>query len=274
MATTIHPQVQQDQPQASPYASPLIHLTFGNSPQRWPIHSAFLSRHPKLYSLLQTQQPPPPPAPSNSSSSINNTHANDYDANNTLHLPHADPLTAHTLLHYLTTTRYQTLRTTDATTAYALALHVYAAAGWYDLRGLRDLAAGEIERLGGSSSSGSKSSSSSSSTAAVTGPEVPLEDALVELGKAVERACGRDQEWLLERVEERLRDEFKKDKGVLAEKKTWRGFNPFVRTLVMVVVGLQGGAGGKKGKKSDEDGEAEDAVEGEEEEEEAEEEEE
>ncbi|EKG15395.1 hypothetical protein MPH_07446 [Macrophomina phaseolina MS6] len=225
-------------PNNSPYATPVVNLTFGQSPQRWPIHAAFVCRYPKLATLMQTNSRTTGTATAATSSA-------DPDVL-TLPLPHADPQTAHTVLHYLATSNYQVLRSADAVAEYALALQTYAAAGWYELRGLRDLAAGEVERLAAG---------------------VPLADALVELGRAVDTAGGAEREWLLERLEKRLQEERSRDAGVFAEKRTWSGFSPFMRTLVLAVVGLERGAKGSQKTKGYGEGE-EDAGEGEEEEEE------
>ncbi|KAK7713945.1 hypothetical protein SLS57_007232 [Botryosphaeria dothidea] len=160
-----------------------------------------------------------------------------------LHLEHADPQIAHTLIHYLSTGKYQILRALDPASEYERALLAYSAAGWYELRGLRKLAVGEIERVGAA---------------------VALEDALVEVGKAVECACARDQEWLLEHLEARLKEAHGQDKKVFGDRRTWRNFNPFIRTLVMVVVALQGGKGESKGEDGADDGEGEENVQDEE----------
>ncbi|GME37873.1 hypothetical protein GTA08_BOTSDO01343, partial [Neofusicoccum parvum] len=150
MATTTDtPPLQNDHPQTSrrptsPYASPIVYLTFSTSPQRWPIHSAFLTRHPKLHALLQQQQQQQqqqPPSPPSSSPPPQTSPTPPPDPH--LHLDHADPQSAHTLLHHLTTGRYQALRSPDATTEYERALLAHGAAGWHGLRALRAQAAAE-----------------------------------------------------------------------------------------------------------------------------------
>ncbi|KAI9800365.1 MAG: hypothetical protein M1825_004135 [Sarcosagium campestre] len=120
------------QSQESPYKTTIYTLEIGKGKTIYNLHKGCLSQSPKLSALCQSAQ---------------------WNAGSTIKLPAMNEDVGHSLVHYLYTGTYQTLRSQDVgskatMTEYGRNVQLLGAARDYDLSGLEVLTKGNIENLG------------------------------------------------------------------------------------------------------------------------------